>query len=151
VVAGGGSRAKRDNAVYKFALSDEKVALFAGTPGQAGGGEKLLSDAVGVAVDSAGNVYVADNGRMLRIGQIDEPEIDLFAAAPAIGAEAAEQMHAIAPARLQGIAKRVVDGTAASAEAKNAGAGARPLAAPANGPAIPAAIAAASAGAGARR
>ncbi len=63
-----------NHAVLKAALSagpDSEATVFFGEKAKAGSGEKHLNDPRGVAVDSSGNVYVADYGND-RIVKLDK-------------------------------------------------------------------------------
>jgi hypothetical protein len=53
---------KPTHAVYRFGWKDKSPAVFAGVEGEAGADERHLNDPRGLAVDGAGNVYVADKG-----------------------------------------------------------------------------------------
>ena len=51
------------DAVFKVRWGErEKPGPFVGTPGTAGGGKNHLKDPCGIALDDAGNLYVADRG-----------------------------------------------------------------------------------------
>jgi hypothetical protein len=53
---------KPTHVVYKFGWDDKSPAVLAGMENEAGSDEKHLNDPRGIAVDGAGNVYVADKG-----------------------------------------------------------------------------------------
>ncbi|MBC8871808.1 MAG: SMP-30/gluconolactonase/LRE family protein [Planctomycetes bacterium] len=53
---------KPTHAVYRFGWSDESTAVLVGVENEAGSDESHLNDPRGIAVDKAGNVYVADKG-----------------------------------------------------------------------------------------
>lgn len=58
----GNSRGKPTHAVLRAAWSDERATTFIGSPAEAGSGSNRLNTPRSVAVDSDGNIYVADRG-----------------------------------------------------------------------------------------
>ncbi len=59
---GRGKAARPLHSTYRFGWSDREPAIFIGDPKTPGTGATGLSDPRGIAVDRAGNVYVADRG-----------------------------------------------------------------------------------------
>ncbi len=50
------------HAVYRAKWKDKTITPFIGNPGEAGNGKERLNQPQGLAVDKAGNIYVADRG-----------------------------------------------------------------------------------------
>ncbi|MCX7590699.1 MAG: hypothetical protein N2255_03630, partial [Kiritimatiellae bacterium] len=60
--SGSGQKIKGRHAVYCFGWEDKEPRVFVGDPDTPGTGQKGLNAPTSVAVDKAGNVYVADKG-----------------------------------------------------------------------------------------